>query len=298
MRYTLLNQESGGFIAYPRWDVMANLVHIPMNLGLISARLMARGGAWDSCIVTRYPTEKKTGDSTRSSSMFPLFVEATDPLHLHGDVQVNLSPRLLEKVEKMLPGTGESRQLSTDRAAEQAFRYVYAVLHSSSYRRRYAEYLKSDFPRLPLTDNLELFSALARLGGELISLHLLESPKLNRPITAFTGMTNPEVQKVAYALETVWIDKAQTCGFRGVPEGVWDFHIGGYQVCNKWLKDRRGRTLSKEDISHYQRVVVALSETIRLMAEIDAVIEAYGGWPLPGSQDAPKPSEPDQLPFS
>ncbi len=84
----------------------------------------------------------------------------------------------------------------------------------------------------------------------------------------------------------------------GVSEEVWCFHIGCYQVCEKWLKDRRERTLSNEDISHYQRVVVALNETIRLMAEIDAVIEEHGGWPLPGSQDALKPSEPDQLPFS
>ena len=70
-----------------------------------------------------------------------------------------------------------------------------------------------------------------------------------------------------------------TCGFRGVPEAVWNFHIGGYQVCEKWLKDRKGRVLSKADIEHYQRIVVALSETIRLMKEIDEVIDKHGGWP-------------------
>ncbi|MFZ1471592.1 MAG: type ISP restriction/modification enzyme, partial [Anaerolineae bacterium] len=78
----------------------------------------------------------------------------------------------------------------------------------------------------------------------------------------------------------VWLDKAQTAGFRGVPEPVWNFHIGGYQVCEKWLKDRKGRTLSAEEIEHYQRVVVALNETIRVMGEIDAVIEDHGGWPI------------------
>jgi hypothetical protein len=75
------------------------------------------------------------------------------------------------------------------------------------------------------------------------------------------------------------VDKAQTIGFEGVPEDVWNFHIGGYQVCAKWLKDRKGRTLSKDDIAHYQKIVVALSETIRLMAEIDTVIGKHGGWP-------------------
>lgn len=79
--------------------------------------------------------------------------------------------------------------------------------------------------------------------------------------------------------ETVWIDKGQTEGFRGVPENVWNFHIGGYQVCEKWLKDRKGRVLSAVDITHYQKIVVTLNETIRLMKEIDEVIEEHGGWP-------------------
>ena len=77
----------------------------------------------------------------------------------------------------------------------------------------------------------------------------------------------------------MWVDKAQTIGFKGVREDVWNFHIGGYQVCEKWLKDRKGRTLSKDDIAHYQKIVVALAETIRLMKEIDEVIEQHGGWP-------------------
>ncbi len=83
-----------------------------------------------------------------------------------------------------------------------------------------------------------------------------------------------------------------------MPEDVWNFHIGGYQVCEKWLKDRRGRTLTDEDINHYQRVVVAVNETIRLMAEIDRVIEEHGGWPLAGSQDTPKAEAATTLPFA
>lgn len=130
-----------------------------------------------------------------------------------------------------------------------------------------------------MTGNLELFRALARLGGELTALHLLESPRLAQPITEFIGGRNPEVEKVSWSRDTVWVDKAQTTGFRGVREPVWNFHIGGYQVCEKWLKDRKGRALTKDDLAHYQKIVVALSETIRLMSEIDKVIEEHGGWP-------------------
>ena len=141
--------------------------------------------------------------------------------------------------------------------AEDLFHYVYAVLHSPGYRSRYAELLKIDFPRLPLTGNLELFRTLARLGSELVALHLLESPKLNKPLTIYTGPPNPEVKRVGWANKAVWLDAPPTprgatvaphpgtIGFRGVPEAVWNFHIGGYRVCEKWLKDRKGCPLSE-----------------------------------------------------
>lgn len=157
--------------------------------------------------------------------------------------------------------------------------YAYSVLYSPEYRTRYEEFLKIDFPRLPLGGSPELFRALAQLGGELTALHLLESPKLAKLITEFVGSRNPMVEKISWCKDAVWVDKAQTTGFKGVPEEVWNFHIGGYQVCHKWLKDRKGRTLSDEDIAHYQKIIVALSETIRLMAEIDEVIQGHGGWP-------------------
>lgn len=103
--------------------------------------------------------------------------------------------------------------------------------------------------------------------------------RLDQPSTEFIGSRNPEVEKISWSRDTVWLDKKQTTGFRGVREPVWNFHIGGYQVCEKWLKDRKGRTLSADDIAHYQKIVVALAETIRLMQAIDEVIEQHGGWP-------------------
>jgi predicted helicase len=178
--------------------------------------------------------------------------------------------------------------------AQLKFNFIYAILHSMIYRVRYADQLKRDYPRLPETGNLKLFRALAGFGGELIALHLVEFlledekskdanvkdwPVYPR-LTEFIGkVPSLEIEKVSYGKKTVWLDKAQSVGFQGVPEEVWNFHIGSYQVCEKWLKDRKGRRLSADDVLHYHKIVTALHHTIRLMKEIDAVIEKHGGWP-------------------
>ena len=176
---------------------------------------------------------------------------------------------------------------------EDIFHYIYAIFHSPGYRTRYAEFLKIDFPRLPLTGNINLFRSLSRLGAELVSLHLLESPKLDAPITKYIGARAPEVEKVSWTENTVWLDKAKTTGFAGVREEVWNFHIGGYQVCEKWLKDRKGRVLTADDIAHYQKIIIALSETHRLMPQIDHLINSHGGWP--GAFQAVKTMQEEML---
>jgi hypothetical protein len=174
---------------------------------------------------------------------------------------------------------------------EDVFHYAYAVFHSPTYRERYVEFLKTDFPRLPLTSDPKLFRTLCRLGGELVGLHLLESPQVDTLITSWTVPGDHVVAKgypkyktpaeVAAATQgksgagRVYINKDQY--FEGVAPEVWGFHVGGYQVCEKWLKDRRGRSLDIDGLTHYQKVVAALAETIRLMAEIDAAIPA---WPI------------------
>ena len=225
-----------------------------------------------------------------ANSVFPLHLvedAAESQQTLDNDHRVNLAASFLKLLAKTLRLQPEgSHGLPAGLTPEDIFHYAYAVFHSPSYRSRYAEFLKIDFPRLPLTGNLELFRALSRLGGELTALHLLESPKLNHPITEFIGKSK-EVTKIGWTDDTVWINASGTrgstaagsSGFRGIPGSVWNFHIGGYQVCQKWLKDRKGRTLTAEDIAHYQKIVIALTETIRLMAEIDEVIETHGGWP-------------------
>jgi hypothetical protein len=180
-------------------------------------------------------------------------------------------------------------------SGEEVLAYIYAVLYSPIYRSRYEESLKTDFPRIPLPETKGLFNELAKLGNVLISLQLLEAEIIKKPITKFNGK-NRVVSKVGWTPDdggTVWLDgkgtaknfQPGTSGFRPVPEEVWKFHIGGYRVCEKWLKDRGpkngypGRTLADEDIGHYHKIVIALTETTRIMAEIDEVIEAHGGWP-------------------
>ena len=165
--------------------------------------------------------------------------------------------------------------LETTFGPEDVFHYAYAVFHSPTYRSRYAEFLKIDFPRLPLTSDPALFAALVRLGRELVAFHLLKTPRVDDFITSYPVTGDNKVEKVQYTDGKVYINPRQYFG--GVPAEVWNFKIGGYQVCDKWLKDRKGRVLSGEDIRHYQRVVVALQETIRLMAEVIKIITT---WPI------------------
>jgi len=251
------------------------------NLALVATRQVTRP-QFEHAFVSRHIIEIKSCSHDRNTQIFPLFIRESDGgLEISSAATANLNQEPLAEFAKNLGiklkiGTcelGEDNELTPRRA----FSYAYALLYSPSYRDRYFEFLRSDFPRLPLTSSLDLFRALAELGGELVALHLMESPKLDKHLTQFVGKGGNEVVKVRYENETVWINSAQ--GFRGVPENVWNFHIGGYQVCQKWLKDRKGRTLTADDIAHYHRIVVALAETIRLMAEIDNVIESHGGWP-------------------
>ena len=156
--------------------------------------------------------------------------------------------------------------------------YIYAVLHSPTYRETYKEFLKIDFPRVPYPSNVDTFWKLAELGGELRQIHLLESPTVEQFITAYPQNGDNVVGKIRFEISLpgrgegvgcVWINDTQY--FSGVPQIAWEFYIGGYQPAQKWLKDRQGRELTFDELLHYQKIIVALTETDRLMREIDAV---------------------------
>lgn len=269
----------GDVVELPRVECMQHLAG-GENVALLATRQVT-APPFNHVTVTRLVSEMKTCSHDRGTNCFPLYLrDGASGLRFGRDTRVNYAPRFLQAIANALGVSAIQRDGVLDSLTpEDIFHYIYAVLESPRYRERYCEFLKTEFPRLPLTHDRRLFGELARLGSELASIHLLESPKLGRPMTEYLGGRVPEVEKVSWSKNTVWLDKAQTTGFKGVPEEVWNFHIGGYQVCQKWLKDRRGRTLSKDDIVHYQKIVVALSETIRLMGEIDEVIKEHGGWP-------------------
>ena len=147
--------------------------------------------------------------------------------------------------------------------------YIYAVLHSPSYRDKYKEFLKIDFPRVPYPKDKEIFWQLVKLGSEIRQTHLMESPLLNSFIKdyPFVGDGNNIVEELEYIDGKVYINSIQY--FEGVPQLAWEFFIGGYQPAQKWLKDRRGNKLEYDDIIHYKKIIVALTETERLMKEID-----------------------------
>lgn len=147
--------------------------------------------------------------------------------------------------------------------------YIYAVLHCPTYREKYKEFLKIDFPRVSYPKDPETFWQLARLGGELRQIHLLESSVVGNFITHYPVGGSNLVEKVRYENGNAYINQVQY--FANVPQVAWEFYIGGYQPAQKWLKDRKNHELGFDDILHYQKIIVALAQTDRLMKEIDKI---------------------------
>jgi predicted helicase len=234
-------------------------------------------------LVTDTVTGHKSMAAYDINSVFPLYLyPAEGEMQFEKGRRPNLNPEFIKAISDKLGLKFVSDckgDLKKAFGPEDIFNYAYAVFHSPTYRSRYAEFLKMDFPRLPLTSDKGLFKTLIEKGAELVSLHLIEAPVLEQQRTQlkFDVSGSNIVEKVTYD-ETggrVHINKQQY--FEGVPPEAWNFHIGGYQVCQKWLKDRKGRKLSYDDLVHYQKVVMAIKETIRLMENIDQVIPS---WPI------------------
>ncbi|MBI5098239.1 MAG: N-6 DNA methylase [Nitrospirae bacterium] len=173
----------------------------------------------------------------------------------------NIPPVVFELLEKAFKKRPEP---------EQIFFYIYAVLHSNIYRAKYAEFLKTDFPRIPLTRERKLFMKMAEHGNSLVGLHLMKAKELNKAHLKFQN-GNSKIEKIKYDSESerLYINDDQY--FEDITSAIWEYHIGGYQVCEKWLKDRKGKTLSLEDIKHYCKVVTALQKTIEIQKAIDEI---------------------------
>jgi predicted helicase len=190
----------------------------------------------------------------------------------------NLNTEIVNQIaEKLcLTFTNEKETTKDTFAPIDILDYIYAVLHSPTYREKYKEFLKIDFPRVPFPKDKDTFWKLVKLGGEIRQIHLLESPAVEKYITQYPEDGNNTVTKPKYENGKVYINDTQY--FDNVPQIAWEFYIGGYQPAQKWLKDRKDRKLEFEDILHYQKIIVALSETDRLMKETDKALGITRVW--------------------
>lgn len=207
--------------------------------------------------------------------VFPLYLYPETSGQMNIDHATQRNPNFNIEIIKQFANsvglvfTNEKEQAINTFAPIDILDYIYAVLHSPAYRERYKEFLKIDFPRVPYPKDAAKFWALVQLGGELRQLHLMESPALSKLITRYPADGDNTVGKIKYEGGRVYINDTQY--FDGVPQTAWEFYIGGYQPAQKWLKDRKDRQLSFDDILHYQKIIVALTETDRLMKEIDKI---------------------------
>ena len=190
-----------------------------------------------------------------------------EPKADYGVKKPNLSAKVVD---------GLSKAYKKAPSPEEIFYYIYAVLYSEIYRTKYAEFLKIDFPRVPFTKDYKLFKKMSEYGNRLVDLHLLQSTELNSPISRLQGEKDNRIEKLKYDEKTGLLYINTTQYFEGISKDVWSYQIGGYQVCDKWLKDRKKRTdprLSLDEIQTYCRIVTAIQKTIEIQKELDAIYD-------------------------
>ena len=267
-RFTYYTGQSRGFYSTPARKIMHHLL-AGENLALCTCRIVTMP-VWQHALVTDKIADKcyLSNKPSESSYVFPLYLYPhPDELELSRELELNLTPAFLKALsEKLaLSRTGQFG-LPDGISPEDILAYIYAVLHRPTYRERYVEFLKYDFPRIPLPTDLAQFQKLAGFGHTLIDAHLGRHELPAAP-SRFEGEGDSVVGRVQYRDGHVWINATQY--FSDVPLAVWEFEVGAYQVCEKWLRDRRGEALSHADIRQYRQVLAAVAETLKVMGEID-----------------------------
>ncbi|MBL7787642.1 MAG: N-6 DNA methylase [Chitinophagales bacterium] len=270
-QFTLPFEKNEHWINSPRTEVMQHFLK-GENVGLVIPKINKE----DNCFfISKYIMAHKLCSAYDSNSIFPLYLYPETSGQGSLGAAVGRVPNLNRViVEQLAAGLG-LRFVAEQEAGGGVFSpmdildYIYAVLHSPSYREKYKEFLKIDFPRVPYPKDAASFWALVKLGGALRALHLLESPTVEDYITEYPEDGDNTVGKIKYQDGKVYINDTQYFG--NVPQVAWEFYIGGYQPAQKWLKDRKERSLAFDDILHYQKIIVALTETARLMQEIDQI---------------------------
>ena len=263
-RYTYYTGKSRGFHCMPRNEVMRHMLE--ENVGMVIGRQGLAVGdnqLWNLVTISQSITDFNL--FYRGGGLIaPLYIypdEHKDDIFATTEREYNIAPDLLDKL---------SSQWSQFQP-EQLFYYVYAILHSNQYRQRFEQYLRMDFPRIPLTEDYGLFSKLAEMGKELADIHLLKSPRLSPPLARYQGSgSNDMVEFIKYDEHKGNVQINPDKHFEGITLELWNYHIGGYQVLHKHLKYRKGKSLA--DPIHYCRMVTALAQTIDHQTKIDQII--------------------------
>ena len=279
-RWTYYTGKSRGFHCMPRPAIMPHLCKD--NLALCVCRVVA-APTWQHAFISDKITENRyiSNKGSESGHVFPLYLYPNpDELGISTERSLNFKPAFLTALSEALglPQTAPFN-LPESVSPEETLAYIYAVLYSPTYRERYYDFLQYDFPRIPMPEDIDQFRTLAALGQRLIDSHLLKgesrlqvaptgSPTLTRH--RFEGEGDGIVSKPRYEDSKVWINPTQH--FTDVPAEVWEYEIGAYQVCEKWLRDRRGKELRRAELQQYRAILVAIAETLRVIAEIDTVL--------------------------
>lgn len=257
---------------YPRWDIMRNCTD-SLNFGLNFTR-QTKASGWRNCLVSQFPTPAVYVEIKDGSNFAPLYYRED----MERGLRVNFDSKLYAQIREAAgltgplstpDGTNAFRAATGDARPDEVkvFDYIYGALHSPAYRETYREFLKIDFPRVPYPRDPETFRHVSEKGEALRRLHLMEDAAIGETPFPFHGEGDSVVGKLEFAQGRVWINPDQY--FDNVPDLAWTFPIGGYQPAQKWLKDRKGRVLTWDDVCHYQKIIKILCETDRIMQEID-----------------------------
>ncbi|WP_313305415.1 type ISP restriction/modification enzyme [Empedobacter sp.] len=273
-KYIYLKDE---FIERPRKDITKHFFS-DKNLGLTLCKQFKSGETYQHIFISNKIIESSfvSNKTSEITSIFPLYqYNETNQTTIDGLTErtPNLNLEIVNEIAEKLGLTFTNEKDTTEGtfAPINLLDYIYAVLHAPKYRETYKEFLKIDFPRVPYPTDQKQFWDLVALGKQIREIHLLESPKVEDFISSYPVEGTNIVGKPKYAEGKVYINDTQY--FDNVPEVAWNFYIGGYQPAQKWLKDRKDIELDLENIMHYNKIIVALTETDRLMNEIDDILE-------------------------
>lgn len=290
-RYTFFTGKSKGFVAYPRTEMFHHLNN-SNNISLITCRQQSTFN-FQHVFTSRFVSDmcNVSSQTKETGYIFPLYLypetNGQQSIEESKERKPNLNQEIIDEIAQKLdlefvPDHELLQEVQQDKyfTPIDVLDYIYAVLHSPTYRDKYKEFLKIDFPRVPYPKDKETFWQLVKLGGEIRQIHLLESPKVEQYITKYLIDGDNVVSRKITKGSPGYVADNETHGkvyindeqyFDNVPLTAWEFYIGGYQPAQKWLKDRKNRTLNFDDIFHYQKIIVALSETDKLMKEIDKI---------------------------